>query len=136
MKIRPTLSVVLLALASAPVFAQSSADKHLQAYRCAVLGDTSACLPAAELPAVRVEQRLELGPLAKYYVYQGMDREAAIERARAQGEHPMHRTVRVSRRELSSEERYERAMGRSVAPYVFEETLQLTVDRGAAARGG
>ena len=135
MKIKPTL-FALLALAGTPVFAQSSADKHLDAYRCAVLADTSACRPAPSLPDVRVVQRLELGPLAKYYVYQGMDRDAAIERARLQGEHPVHRTVRVSRRELSSEERYERAMGRSIAPYMFEETLQLTVDRGAASSGG
>ena len=135
MTLKPTL-YLLLALAHAPVLAQSSADRHLDAYRCAVLGDSSACLPAAPLPDVRVEQRLELGPLAKYHVYQGMDRDAAIERARLHGEHPVWRTVRVTRRALSSEERYERAMGRSVAPYVFEDTLELTVDRGTTASGG
>jgi hypothetical protein len=115
------LHVALLFVASAAQ-AQSHVDSK---YRCAVLGDTSLCERAPDLPAVRVESRLELGPRALYLKHLGASTHAAIAQARLLGEVPSCRVVRITTRQLSSAEKLDRVNGRGVGSASVVETLSL-----------
>jgi hypothetical protein len=87
----PMRSVAWLAIVSAATPASSQGylgeDPSLLAkYRCGVLGDTSRCVATAPRPSLRIEERLVLGPRAKYLIYLGVDHDSAVARARLDGE--------------------------------------------------
>ena len=125
--------VFVLLVAVAPAFAQPSTpevDTGYAKYRCTVLGDNSACAKTAEPPHAAVEERIEIGHYARYLISQrGLNLEAAIAEAATIGEYPVRRVVSVSRRPLSSFERYERLNGRPVAEERSEVTLSTTLLR-------
>jgi hypothetical protein len=105
-------------------------------YRCSVLGDTSQCAPIEAQPAVRVVERVVLGPRAKYLIHLGVDPAAAVAQARLAGEVPVRETVRITTRTLSSAEVFDRANGRSIAQEQHVEVLSSTrvlVDSDATA---
>jgi hypothetical protein len=106
-----------LVLAASTAQAQSFVDAK---YRCAVLGDTSQCEHAPDLPPVRVEKRLELGASTH----------DAIAQARLLGEAPSCRVVRITTRQLSSAEKLDRLNGRNNISAEAVETLSLTAAPG------
>jgi hypothetical protein len=119
-----------LLLAAGPTFAQATepvGDPGYRAYRCVVLGDSSACIKTASPPEMFVEERIEIGPYARYLMSQrGLSRDAASEQASTIGEYPVRRVVSVSTRTLSSFERYERVNGRPVTAARTEVTISAT----------
>jgi hypothetical protein len=112
-------------------------DPSLRAqYQCSVLGDTSKCAPVEVQPAVRVVDRVVLGPRAKHLIYLGMEPAAAVAQARLAGEAPVRETVRITTRTLSSAEVFDRANGRTIADEQRVEVLSSTrvmVDSAAIA---
>lgn len=99
-------------------------DPSLSAkYRCSVLGDTSQCAPVEAQPAVRVVERVVLGPRAKHLIHLGVDPAAAVAQARLVGEIPVRETVRITTRALSSAELFDRANGRTIAQEQHVEVL-------------
>lgn len=116
-----------LLLAASAAQAQSFVDAK---YRCAVLGDTSQCEHAPDLPPVRVETWLELGPRALYLKHLGASTPAAIAQARLLGETPSCRVVRITTRQLSSAEKLDRINGRNSISAQAVETLSLTAALG------
>ncbi|WP_280151649.1 hypothetical protein [Piscinibacter sp. XHJ-5] len=120
---RGLLAAISLVSAQHAAMAQDNVGSGLQTYRCVVLGDRDACpTPVAQSP-VRLEERIEPGPIAKYYVYQGMDRDAAIEKARASGELPTRLLVRVKTVELTDKEKYDRFIAGGARPKTVEEVV-------------
>jgi hypothetical protein len=120
------VAIVTTVLLARPVLAQGylGEDQALIAkYRCAVLGDTAQCVFNAEKVSPRLEERVVLGPRAKYLVYLGVDPVKAVADARRSGEVPVRETVRITTRTLSSAETYDRVNGRTVAPAQFTEVL-------------
>jgi hypothetical protein len=116
-----------LLLAASTSQAQSFVDAK---YRCAVLGDTRQCEHAPDLPPVRVEKRLELGPRALYLKHLGAGTHEAIAQARLLGEEPSCRVVRITTRQLSSAEKLDRVNGRNSISAEAVETLSLTAAPG------
>jgi hypothetical protein len=116
-----------LLLAASTAQAQSFVDAK---YRCAVLGDTSQCEHAPDLPPVRVEKRLELGPRALYLKHLGAGTHEAIAQARLLGEAPSCRVVRITTRQLSSAEKLDRHNGRNSISAEAVETLSLSAAPG------
>ena len=116
-----------LLLAASTAQAQSFVDAK---YRCAVLGDTSQCERAPDLPPVRVEKRLELGPRALYLKHLGASTHEAIAHARLLGEAPSCRVVRITTRQLSSAEKLDRLNGRNSISAEAVETLSLSAAPG------
>jgi hypothetical protein len=70
-----------------------------------------------------VERQTIAGPYARYLMYLGQDPALAIEAARAIGEVPALRTVRITTRQLTALEAYERYQGRLATPSVNAEIL-------------
>jgi hypothetical protein len=126
---RRALSVVAQAvlaastLACLPSVSMAQEQEGYRLYRCAVLGDSQACPRSQVLPAVRVESLTTAGPYARYLMYLGQDPSHAIEAARAIGEVPVLRTVRITTRQLTSLESYERYQGRLATPSVKSNVL-------------
>jgi len=101
-------------------------------YRCVVLGETAACAVPVAQRSSWVEERVELGPLAKYYGYLGLDREEAIERAAERGEQPVRRVVRLSIPELTGSEKYARLLGAGLSAQIEEEVVVCNSEAEAA----
>jgi hypothetical protein len=126
-------------VAAVPATAQGylGEDPSLRAkYQCSVLGDTSKCATAETQPAVRVVERVVLGPRAKHLIYLGTDPAAAAAQARLAGEVPVRETVRITTRALSSAEVFDRANGRTITQEQHVEVLSSTrvlVDADAVA---
>ena len=133
---RPGLLAVGLVAAHHAAMAQGTPTGSEKTDRCVVLGETAACPAPATQSSARIEERIELGSVAKYYVHLGMDREGAIERASAGGEHPVRRLVRVTTRDLTGIEKYEHLMGNAAPAQTDEETVVGTVDRSGCAAVG
>ena len=135
---RATLAKPLLAAAIAVIgwypAASFADDASINAYRCSRLGDTSQCRTPAPEADVRVETRIVLGPYGRYLVQRGESREAALIQAQAIGEHAIERTSRVTKRDLSQQERYQRVISGLTTSDSIEETLsEVAIDaRGPA----
>ena len=81
-------------------------------YRCAVLGEESQfCMLRSPPAQPRIEERLEPGPHALYLMHLGVDRTKAIEQARAGGEFPVLRRLRITPLVLSGEALYRQSQG-------------------------
>jgi hypothetical protein len=126
---RGLLAIVSLLGLQHAATAQGEQDSGYQTYQCVVLGDNAACPAPATQSLVRLEERIELGPIAQYNVHLGMNRDAAIELARKGGEHPTRRLVRVTTRVLTDQQKYDRLMGNSS----YAATIEETVARGSVA---
>jgi len=108
---RGLLAVVSLVAGQHAFAHETSSGNSDKTYRCVVLGNSDACpAPSAQSP-VQIEERVEPGPIAKYYLHLGMDREAAMEKARAQGEVPTRLVVRVTTVALTDKEKYDNFLG-------------------------
>lgn len=94
-------------------------------YRCGVLGDTSQCTPVPKQPSPREEERVILGPYARYLIHLGTDPAKAVQQARAIGEAPTLQRVRITTRALTSAEKYDRVNGRYVEPETRVEVLSV-----------
>jgi hypothetical protein len=135
---RTTRLLLTLLLGAGACTAQASNDASYKLYRCTVLGDSSACAAAPRSPAVRVEERLVPGPYARYLIYLGHSQSDALASAGRIGEFPVRRVVRITERQLTDLEKYERYLGRDVAPATTEETLsvELLQPAGSGQRAG
>jgi hypothetical protein len=133
--VRRSLALLTTVLVAGPVMAQShlGEDPSLMArYRCGVLGDMAQCSYEPAKPSPRVEERVVLGPRAKYLIHLGVDPATAVAEARLAGEVPMHEQVRITTRALSSAEAFDRANGRFVAPEQQVEVLSARPVRAEA----
>lgn len=110
------LTPATLVLLGGPSLAQAQEDTGYRHYRCTVLGESRACPAAQPIPAERVEVLVVPGSYARHLIYLGQDPAHAIEAARSIGEVPTRRTVKVTTRQLTSFERYERHQGRLNLP--------------------
>lgn len=129
---RGLLGLVALIAYQHAAMAQSGPDAGYKTYRCVVLGDSEACSnPTAQSP-VRLEERIELGPMAKYYLHLGMERDDAIARAREGGEDSARRLVHVTSPVLTGRQAYNRLMGKSVDVQSGEEALTSSADPSAS----
>lgn len=128
---KPILAAALAVVAWYP--ASSFADNASTSfYRC-YQGDTSQCNNAAPEADVRVEKRLVLGPYALYLTHLGESQEDAALKAQAFGERAVERTVRVTKRELSSSQKYQRVTaGLPTSDYNDETLSEVAVDARAA----
>jgi hypothetical protein len=88
------------------------------------------CTPAAgDIDAVRRATTMQTiaGSYARYLMNLGHDADSAIETARASGEVPVRRTVRIVKRELSTAEAHQRQLGNLVTPATRYEVLGETM---------
>lgn len=101
-----------LAVALFAALSVQAADLGQDNYRRAVLGDTSVQAPQTTVEA----QRVVPGFYARYLINNGMDSDQALATAQASGETPtVESTQHAVADSLSGFQRYERAMGRSIA---------------------
>jgi hypothetical protein len=119
-------------LMASPSISLAQDGSGYQQYRCTVLGDSRACPPPSATPADRVEVQTVVGPYALYLMHLGQNEDSAIKAARASGEVPIQRTVRVTTRQLSARESYERYLGRTTAPV---ESYQILAEAPVEAEG-
>jgi hypothetical protein len=127
--VRCIAALMFTVSAGTPVLAQGYLGQDpalLAQYRCSVLGETSQCAAVQPKASPRIEERVVLGPRAKYLVYLGVDPVAAVSQARLAGEVPVRETVRITTRTLSSAEKFDRANGRTTAPEQIVEVLSTT----------
>lgn len=103
-------------------------------YRCVVLGETSACPAPMPQRSAWIEERVEPGPVAKHYMYLGMDRDDAIAQAGEQGEQPVRRLVRMSMPEMSGAEKYARVLGHGPSARVEQEVVAGSAEDDTTAR--
>lgn len=125
-------ALLIATLMAAPSISVAQDASGYQQYRCTVLGDSRACPPPPETPADRIEVQTVVGPYALYLMHLGQNKDSAIEAARASGEVPILRTVRVTTRQLSAEESYERHLGLTTAPV---KSYQILAEAPMEAEG-
>lgn len=127
---KPILAAALAVAAWYPASSFAD-DASYNTYRCEQ-GDSSACRKAGPEADVRVEKRLVLGPYALYLAQRGESREDAAAIAQAIGEQAVERTVRITKRELTQAEKYERVTSGLTTSDHLEETLsEVAVDARA-----
>ncbi len=123
------LTLIAVTSTTLPASAQGylgQGPELLARYRCGVLGDSSQCAPTVSKPSVHEEERVVLGPRAKYLIHLGVEPSAAVAQARLSGEIPVREKVRITTRRLSSAEAFDRANGRAVAAEQMVEVLSST----------
>jgi hypothetical protein len=124
---RQVLAAAIAVMAWYPALGMAH-DASFAKYRC-VQGDTSQCEPASRTPDVRIDKQIVLGPYARYLVHRNESPDAAALKAQAFGEYAIERTVKVTRRNLSHLEKYERARDGLPASDTIDETLaEVPVD--------
>ncbi len=117
---------------SSPAMAQ--ADSGEEAYRRAVLGNSSIGQPAAADTSPRIAERVQPGSYAKYLIYLGRDKDDALEAASRIGEQPVRQTLRITPQRLTSTEAHERYLGGATRPDVQVEILaEERIDAPAAS---
>ena len=104
----PALIATVLAVPTTSVAQENTAFRQ---YQCTVLGDNAACPASYAVPATRTEVQVVPGPHALYRMHLGQDASDAIEAARASGEQPAWRTVRITTRQFTPKEAHERHLG-------------------------
>jgi hypothetical protein len=104
----PALIATVLAM---PTTSVAQEDAAFRQYQCTVLGDNTACPAPYAVPATRTEVQVVPGPHALYRMHLGQDASDAIEAARASGEQPAWRTVRITTRQFTPKEAHERHLG-------------------------
>lgn len=125
---KPILAATIAVIGWVPIHATAQ-DASYAKYRC-VMGDTAQCEPSSFTPDVRVEKQLVLGPIATYLVNKNESREAAALKAQELGEYAVERTVRITKRNLSDLEKYERSRGGSttISDYNDETLAEVRID--------
>ena len=116
-------ALLVIATASQAATAQNVFEAQTARYRCTVLSDSESCPASAPEPSVRLQDRLDPGPLAQHLIHLGASKEAAIEQASAGGEQPTRRLLRITLNSLTSEERYKKAAGTADPSAETVETL-------------
>lgn len=104
----PALIATVLAVPTTSVAQENTAFRQ---YQCTVLGDNAACPASYAVPATRTEVQVVPGPHALYRMHLGQDAGDAIEAARASGEQPAWRTVRITTLQFTPKEAHERHLG-------------------------
>ncbi|GAA0756154.1 hypothetical protein LRH25_19605 [Ideonella azotifigens] len=117
-------------VATTASYALGPSDPQDKTYQCAVAGQTWGCGDGKPSQAVRIEERLQPGPRAAYAIHTGVPKAEAIAKARAGGEVPIRQVVRITTRQLSPAEQWDRVNGRYVSPWEKVEVLSSAPDTG------
>lgn len=135
MKTTTTILLSTLALAgalSAPAMAQ--ADDGSEAYRQAVLGESSLAKPTGADTSSRIVERVEPGSYAKYLIYLGRDKDDALAAASRIGEQAVRQTLRITPQRLTGTEAHEQYLAGSTQANVQVELLaEERIDAPAAS---
>jgi len=125
----------LLSLAAASSFAAGSSASPEQIYQRAVGGQTSGFSDTASAAPsnVRVEEHLVPGPRAAYAIHTGVAKDVAIAQARAAGEYPTRQVLKITSRQLTPAEKWERRNSGVATSFEKVEVISSTQDRGPAA---
>lgn len=118
----PALVAAVLAV---PTTSFAQENTAIRQYQCTVLGDNAACPASYAVPATRTEVQVVPGPHALYRMHLGQDASDALEAARASGEQPAWRTVRITTRQFTPKEAHDRYLGLLSAP---SETQQIVAE--------
>lgn len=108
------VSIVFAALAATQAFDAVAADDSYRTYRCAVLGDSTACQPkTASAPS----DRLVPGSYGRYLIHNGMPEADALRVAHSAGELAAWRAaIDAPDPRLSASQLHQRCLGNTAQP--------------------
>ncbi|HSI47387.1 MAG TPA: hypothetical protein VLA61_03915 [Ideonella sp.] len=124
----------LLGLAAASSFAAGSTGSPEQVYQRVVGGQSAGFGNTAPATSsnVRVEEQLVPGPRAAYAIHTGVAKDVAIAQARAVGEFPTRQVVKITSRQLTPAEKWERRNSGVSTSFEKVEVISSEQDRGPA----
>lgn len=106
--------IVLAGLDATRGYGATAANDSYETYRCAVLGDSTACQPKT---AYAPSYRLVPGSYARYLIHNGMPEADALTAAHSAGElAAWQATAEVPQPRLSASQLHEQYLGRTVQP--------------------